>query len=58
MISGDMWTSKFKIPRLCKHVQTRPELHNEIKSKISSNADGMFLLAKLHTEPLATKNTV
>ncbi|KAJ7444049.1 ankyrin repeat-containing domain protein [Mycena latifolia] len=47
-----------KSPRLCKHVQTRPELHNEIKSKISSNADGMFLLAKLHTEPLATKNTV
>ncbi|KAJ7443730.1 ankyrin repeat-containing domain protein [Mycena latifolia] len=47
-----------KSPRLCKHVQTRPELHDEIKSKITSNADGMFLLAKLHTESLATKNTV
>ncbi|KAJ7444028.1 ankyrin repeat-containing domain protein [Mycena latifolia] len=47
-----------KSPRLCKHVQTRPELHDEIKSKLSSNADGMFLLAKLHTESLATKNTV
>ncbi|KAJ7443720.1 ankyrin repeat-containing domain protein [Mycena latifolia] len=47
-----------KSPRLSKHVQTRPELHDEIKSKISSNADGMFLLAKLHTESLATKNTV
>ncbi|KAJ7440455.1 ankyrin repeat domain-containing protein, partial [Mycena latifolia] len=47
-----------KFPKLCKHVQTRPELHDEIKSKISSNADGMFLLAKLHTESLATKNTI
>ncbi|KAJ7444029.1 ankyrin repeat-containing domain protein [Mycena latifolia] len=47
-----------KSPRLSKHVQTRPELHDEIKSEISRNADGMFLLAKLHTESLATKNTV
>ncbi|KAJ7443988.1 ankyrin repeat-containing domain protein [Mycena latifolia] len=47
-----------KSPRLCKHIQTRPELHDEIKSKISNNADGMFLLAKLHTESLATKNTI
>ncbi|KAJ7440446.1 ankyrin repeat-containing domain protein [Mycena latifolia] len=47
-----------KSPRLSRHVQTRPELHDEIKSKISSNADGMFLLAKLHTESLATKNTI
>ncbi|KAJ7443994.1 ankyrin repeat domain-containing protein [Mycena latifolia] len=47
-----------KSPRLSKHVQTRPELHDEIKSKISSNADGMFLLAKLHTESLATKMTI
>ncbi|KAJ7443981.1 ankyrin repeat-containing domain protein [Mycena latifolia] len=44
--------------RLSKHVQTRPELPNEIKDKIISNAQGMFLLAKLHTESLATKNTV
>ncbi|KAJ7443983.1 hypothetical protein FB451DRAFT_1376537 [Mycena latifolia] len=47
-----------KSPRLSKHVQTRPELHDEIRSQISSNADGMFLLAKLHTESFATKNTV
>ncbi|KAJ7440422.1 ankyrin repeat domain-containing protein [Mycena latifolia] len=47
-----------KSPRLSKHVQTRPELHDEIKSEISSNADGMFLLAKLHTESLAAKNTI
>ncbi|KAJ7440464.1 ankyrin repeat-containing domain protein [Mycena latifolia] len=47
-----------KSPRLSKHVQTRPELHDEIKSKISSNADGMFLLAKLHIESLATKMTI
>ncbi|KAJ7444046.1 ankyrin repeat-containing domain protein [Mycena latifolia] len=47
-----------KSPRLSKHVQIRPELHDEIKSTISSTADGMFLLAKLHTESLAAKNTV
>ncbi|KAJ7444013.1 ectomycorrhiza-induced ankyrin-domain/NACHT-domain-containing protein [Mycena latifolia] len=47
-----------KSPRLSKHVQIRPELHDEIKSTISSNTDGMFLLAKLHTESLAAKNTV
>ncbi|KAJ7444032.1 ankyrin repeat-containing domain protein [Mycena latifolia] len=47
-----------KSPRLSKHVKTRPELHDEIKSQISSNADGMFLLAKLHIESLATKMTI
>ncbi|KAJ7435622.1 ankyrin repeat domain-containing protein [Mycena latifolia] len=44
--------------RLSKHVQTRPELQDEIQSKILGNAKGMFLLAKLHIESLATKNTI
>ncbi|KAJ7469684.1 hypothetical protein FB451DRAFT_1136338 [Mycena latifolia] len=47
-----------KSSRLTKHVRTRPDLHEEIKLKITSNAHGMFLLAKLHMESLATKNTV
>ncbi|KAJ7444007.1 ankyrin repeat-containing domain protein [Mycena latifolia] len=47
-----------KIPRLRKHVQTRPELHAEIKDHITSNVQGMFLLAKLHIESLATKMTI
>ncbi|KAJ7483655.1 ankyrin repeat domain-containing protein [Mycena latifolia] len=44
--------------RLSKHIHTRPELCNEIQAKISENAKGMFLLAKLHIESLATKNTI
>ncbi|KAJ7444177.1 ankyrin repeat domain-containing protein [Mycena latifolia] len=44
--------------RLSKHVRTRPELQDEIQSKILGNVKGMFLLAKLHIESLATKNTV
>ncbi|KAJ7483684.1 ankyrin repeat domain-containing protein [Mycena latifolia] len=44
--------------RLSKHVQTRPELQDEIQSKILGNVKGMFLLAKLHIESLATKNTI
>ncbi|KAJ7444224.1 ankyrin repeat domain-containing protein [Mycena latifolia] len=44
--------------RLSKHVQTRPELQDEIQSKILGNAKGMFLIAKLHIESLATKNTI
>ncbi|KAJ6580363.1 ankyrin repeat-containing domain protein, partial [Mycena vulgaris] len=44
--------------RLSRHVQKRPELRNEITSKIASNVQGMFLLAKLHTESLATKSTI
>ncbi|KAJ6594719.1 hypothetical protein B0H19DRAFT_860962, partial [Mycena capillaripes] len=47
-----------KSPRLSKHVRTRPELNEEIKSKILSNVQGMFLLAKLHLDSLSTKNTV
>ncbi|KAJ7444213.1 ankyrin repeat domain-containing protein [Mycena latifolia] len=44
--------------RLSKHIHTRPELCNEIHAKIGENAKGMFLLAKLHIESLATKNTI
>ncbi|KAJ7483615.1 hypothetical protein FB451DRAFT_1439964, partial [Mycena latifolia] len=44
--------------RLSKHVYTRPELKDEIQSKIGENSQGMFLLAKLHIESLATKNTI
>ncbi|KAJ7270945.1 ankyrin repeat-containing domain protein [Mycena rebaudengoi] len=44
--------------RLSKHVKARPELHDEIETKIAENADGMFLLAKLHIDSLATKSTV
>ncbi|KAJ7444039.1 ankyrin repeat domain-containing protein [Mycena latifolia] len=47
-----------KFPRLRKHVQTRPELHAEIKDQLTSNVQGMFLLAKLHIESLATKMTI
>ncbi|KAJ7238153.1 hypothetical protein C8J57DRAFT_1566206 [Mycena rebaudengoi] len=44
--------------RLSKHVQSRPELHQEIETKIMGNVDGMFLLAKLHTDSLTTKVTI
>ncbi|KAJ7187146.1 hypothetical protein C8R46DRAFT_981437, partial [Mycena filopes] len=45
-------------PRLSKHILARPNLRDEIISKISSTADGMFLLAKLHVGSLSTKNTI
>ncbi|KAJ7130496.1 hypothetical protein C8R44DRAFT_569438, partial [Mycena epipterygia] len=44
--------------RLSRHVKTRPELETETHCKIVNNVEGMFLLAKLHTESLATKNIV
>ncbi|KAJ7444220.1 ankyrin repeat domain-containing protein [Mycena latifolia] len=44
--------------RLSKHVQTRPELQDEIQANIGEKSGGMFLLAKLHIESLATKNTI
>ncbi|KAJ7747665.1 ankyrin repeat-containing domain protein [Mycena maculata] len=53
-VDGRMQTSS----RLAKHVETQPELHEEIHSKIVKSADGMFLLAKLHIESLSTKPTV
>ncbi|KAJ6579069.1 ankyrin repeat domain-containing protein [Mycena vulgaris] len=45
-------------PRLSKHIKSRPELQDEIQAKIVDNCQGMFLLAKLHIESLASKNTV
>ncbi|KAJ7108293.1 hypothetical protein C8R44DRAFT_574530, partial [Mycena epipterygia] len=45
-------------PRLSRHVKTRPDLQEEICSKIINNVEGMFLLAKLHIESLSTKNTI
>ncbi|KAJ7117127.1 ankyrin repeat-containing domain protein [Mycena epipterygia] len=47
-----------KSSRLSKHVRTRPELADEIRSKILNNVNGMFLLAKLHIDSLTTKNTI
>ncbi|KAJ7717111.1 ankyrin repeat-containing domain protein [Mycena maculata] len=47
-----------KSPRLSMHVQRHPELRQEIELKIISTVDGMFLLAKLHTDSLATKSTL
>ncbi|KAJ7266745.1 ankyrin repeat domain-containing protein [Mycena rebaudengoi] len=44
--------------RLSKHVQSRPELRQEIENQIIRNVDGMFLLAKLHIDFLTIKNTV
>ncbi|KAJ7274220.1 ankyrin repeat-containing domain protein [Mycena rebaudengoi] len=44
--------------RLAKHVQSRPELRQEIETAVVSNVDGMFLLAKLHVDALTTKSTV
>ncbi|KAJ7249822.1 ankyrin repeat domain-containing protein [Mycena rebaudengoi] len=45
-------------PRLSKHVQSHPELGEEIETKIISNVDGMFLLAKLHLDSIITKHTI
>ncbi|KAJ7509748.1 hypothetical protein B0H11DRAFT_1960909, partial [Mycena galericulata] len=44
--------------RLSMHARTRPELREEIERKIIGTVDGMFLLAKLHIDALATKSTV
>ncbi|KAJ6520678.1 hypothetical protein DFH09DRAFT_939667, partial [Mycena vulgaris] len=45
-------------PRLSRHIRSRPELEHEIHSKVISNSEGMFLLAKLHIESLGSKNTI
>ncbi|KAJ6556323.1 hypothetical protein B0H19DRAFT_863901, partial [Mycena capillaripes] len=45
-------------PRLSKHVGGQSQLHNEIHTIITQNAEGMFLLAKLHIDLLAAKLTV
>ncbi|KAJ6461205.1 hypothetical protein DFH09DRAFT_1495465, partial [Mycena vulgaris] len=47
-----------KSPRLSRHVKSRPDLQKDIQSKIVTNCKGMFLLAKLHIESLASKNAI
>ncbi|KAE8322171.1 hypothetical protein BDV39DRAFT_210018 [Aspergillus sergii] len=42
-------------PRLSKHVRADPALRQEIIDFITGECQGMFLLAKLHLESLATK---
>ncbi|KAJ7147915.1 hypothetical protein C8R43DRAFT_889394, partial [Mycena crocata] len=44
--------------RLSKHVETRPELRQEIETLCVERSEGMFLLAKLHITSLTTKHTV
>ncbi|KAJ7085253.1 ankyrin repeat-containing domain protein [Mycena epipterygia] len=44
--------------RLLKHIETRPDLRQEIETLCVENSAGMFLLAKLHIGSLATKHTV
>ncbi|KAF7356057.1 ANK-REP-REGION domain-containing protein [Mycena venus] len=44
--------------RLSLHVKTSPELREQIITTILKSVDGMFLLAKLHTESLVAKTTV
>ncbi|KAJ7642448.1 hypothetical protein DFH06DRAFT_999809, partial [Mycena polygramma] len=44
--------------RLCSHIRSYPELREEIETNIVQRSDGMFLLAKLHVESLATKHTL
>ncbi|KAJ6477191.1 ankyrin repeat-containing domain protein [Mycena vitilis] len=50
-IDGQIQSSE----RLTKHVATRPGLSREIQDAIIKQADGMFLLAKLYIDSLASK---
>ncbi|KAJ7247021.1 ankyrin repeat domain-containing protein [Mycena rebaudengoi] len=45
-------------PHLANHIQSHPELRQEIETKIIRNVDGMFLLAKLHFDSILAKHTV
>ncbi|KAJ6457857.1 hypothetical protein DFH09DRAFT_1297203 [Mycena vulgaris] len=47
-----------KSPRLSRHIRAHPDLKEDIQSKIVANCQGMFLLAKLHIEALASKNAI
>ncbi|KAJ7706833.1 hypothetical protein B0H17DRAFT_877064, partial [Mycena rosella] len=47
-----------KSSRLSRHIENRPDLRKEIETIIVRRSDGMFLLAKLHIESLATKHTI
>ncbi|KAJ7019592.1 ankyrin repeat domain-containing protein [Mycena alexandri] len=45
-------------PHLSRHIRRKPELREEILTKVMDAADGMFLLAKLYVQFLSTKNTI
>ncbi|KAJ7193741.1 ankyrin repeat-containing domain protein [Mycena pura] len=45
-------------PLLSRHIPAQPELYTEIESAILNSIDGMFLLAKLHMDTIASKTTV
>ncbi|KAJ7024880.1 ankyrin repeat-containing domain protein [Mycena alexandri] len=45
-------------PHLSRHIRRKPELQEEILTKVMDTADGMFLLAKLYIQFLSTKNTI
>ncbi|KAJ7080046.1 hypothetical protein C8R44DRAFT_576707, partial [Mycena epipterygia] len=47
-----------KSPRLSKHIQNSPDLRDSMEARIVRRSDGMFLLAKLNIDSLATKLTV
>ncbi|KAJ7080065.1 hypothetical protein C8R44DRAFT_722830, partial [Mycena epipterygia] len=47
-----------KSPHLSKHIQNSPDLRKAMEARIVQRSDGMFLLAKLHIDSLATKLTV
>ncbi|KAJ7658211.1 ankyrin repeat-containing domain protein [Mycena polygramma] len=51
-------TQILKSARLSKHVKAQPTLHTEILDKVVHNAQGMFLLAKLHMDALTKKLTI
>ncbi|KAJ7762425.1 ankyrin repeat-containing domain protein [Mycena maculata] len=44
--------------RLSNHIRNSPGLQDVIEEKIVQRSDGMFLLAKLHIDSLATKQTI
>ncbi|KAK7038242.1 ankyrin repeat domain-containing protein [Favolaschia claudopus] len=44
--------------RLCGHIKNQPVLRDEIEANIVQRCGGMFLLAKLHIDSLATKTTI
>ncbi|KAJ7710280.1 hypothetical protein B0H16DRAFT_640411 [Mycena metata] len=48
----------YKSPPLSRHVRAQPQLGDEIRAAIAQNAQGMFLLAKLHINSLAAKLTI
>ncbi|UKZ67484.1 uncharacterized protein TrAtP1_008645 [Trichoderma atroviride] len=47
-----------RMDRLPNFILTKPDLQNEIKTKISQLSDGMFLLVRLHVDSLARLPTV